>query len=305
MTNPYISWYISFRMVKKYFITIFSLRFILKTSNFNTLKATFLNNLQELSSMQESLRPILEIQELDIKMIRLMRLKKQRRKELEQIESLRKELEEQLLSKKDEVTSINEEISTLETKVEELNVKIKALDAKQPTVKKIDEFNALTQEMTAAERERVSLEQQISNLVDKRVSEEEVLERIQSSLESSEANSKEIETEIKNSVEKINEEGSQLKKQRDEISVNANPEILKIYERLLRNKKDRVIVPIENRTCSGCHIALTAQHENLVRKGSNLVFCEHCSRIHYWQESDALEGTSVATRRRRRRAMTS
>ena len=46
---------------------------------------------------------------------------------------------------------------------------------------------------------------------------------------------------------------------------------------------------------------LTAQHENLVRKGENLVFCEHCSRIHYWQESEALEGTAVATKRRRRR----
>ncbi len=36
---------------------------------------------------------------------------------------------------------------------------------------------------------------------------------------------------------------------------------------------------------------LTAQDENLVRKGERLVFCEHCSRIHYWQESEALEGT--------------
>ncbi len=77
--------------------------------------------------------------------------------------------------------------------------------------------------------------------------------------------------------------------------------LLQIYERLLRNKKDRVVVPIENRTCSGCHIVLTAQHENLVRKGENLVFCEHCSRIHYWQESEAVEGTAVATKRRRRR----
>jgi hypothetical protein len=39
----------------------------------------------------------------------------------------------------------------------------------------------------------------------------------------------------------------------------------------------------------------------LVRKGENLVFCEHCSRLHYWQESEAVEGTSVATKRRRRR----
>jgi hypothetical protein len=47
---------------------------------------------------------------------------------------------------------------------------------------------------------------------------------------------------------------------------------------------------------------LTAQDENLVRKGERLVFCEHCSRIHYWQESKVLEGTTIATKQRRRRA---
>ena len=114
---------------------------------------------------------------------------------------------------------------------------------------------------------------------------------------------KELENEIKLGIDKINEEGQQLKEQRQEAAKNADPEVLKIYERLLRNKKDRVIVPIENRTCSGCHIALTLQHENLVRKGEALVFCEHCSRIHYWQESESIEGTTVATRRRRRRTV--
>lgn len=255
--------------------------------------------------MQESLKPILEIQELDIKMIRLMRLKNQRKKELKQIESLRQELKEQLDNKKEEVSGINEEVNSLETKVSELNQKIKTLDAKQSSVKKVEEFNALTQEMTAAEREKIALEQQISNLVDKRVSEEEVYDRIKSSLEASDANSQDIENEIKSSIQKINEEGFQLKSQRDELVKIASPEILKIYERLLKNKKDRVVVPIENRTCSGCHIALTAQHENLVRKGSNLVFCEHCSRIHYWQESAALEDSTVTPRKRRRRVLSS
>lgn len=253
--------------------------------------------------MQESLRPVLEIQELDIKMIRLMRLKKQRQKELEQIESLKAELQEQLESKRHAVQSVIEEVSTMEQKVATLNERIKALEGKQSSVKKVEEFNALTQEMTSSERERITLEHQISNLVDKRVAEEEILEKIAQSLTASAANSREVEDEIRLSIEKINEEGLALRKERDEIVKGVNLEVLKIYERLLKNKKDRVIVPIENRTCSGCHIALTAQHENLVRKGSNLVFCEHCSRIHYWQESEALEGSVVATKRRRRKAL--
>ncbi|EPP37555.1 putative zinc ribbon domain protein, partial [Chlamydia psittaci 84-8471/1] len=54
--------------------------------------------------------------------------------------------------------------------------------------------------------------------------------------------------------------------------------------------------------CSGCHIVLTPQHENLVRKKDRLIFCEHCSRILYWREADALANDSSAAKRRRRRA---
>lgn len=253
--------------------------------------------------MQKGLKPLLDIQELDIKMIRLMRVKKQRQGELKQIESLRTELKEQLHLKEEEIKDIETQVNGLEEKIQALTEKYKKLESQQSSVKKVEEFNALTQEMTTVEREKVALETQASNILDHKVAEEEILEKIKDSLASSETNSIELEKEIKLSIDQINEEGQQLKIQRDTLVTNIDPESLKIYERLLRNKKDRVIVPIENRTCSGCHIALTLQHENLVRKGEAVVFCEHCSRIHFWQESEAVEGTTVQTKRRRRRTV--
>lgn len=251
--------------------------------------------------MLEDLKEILDIQELDMKMIRLMRVKKERIKELQQIEDLRKELHLQITGKESEIEELGKNIQTLEQKIQEVNTKIKKLESQQSNIKKADEFNAFTQEMTQAERERIAIEQKVSDLVDKRVAEEEMLSKIKESLKHSDESSLNLEREIEASIKLINEEGSNLKEERDRLATQANPEILQIYERLLRNKKDRVVVAIENRTCSGCHIVLTAQHENLVRKGENLVFCEHCSRIHYWQESEALEGSAVATKRRRRR----
>lgn len=253
--------------------------------------------------MLETLKVILDIQELDIKMIRLLRLRRQRQKELDQVESLRKELRDQLTGKENEIASLNEQVNQFETKISELTDKIKRLETQQSSVKKLDEFNAITQEITSTEREKINLEQRVSNLVDKRVEEEEILEKIRESLSSSETSSVQIEEEIKSSMQKINEEGQSLKEKRDQLVEVADPQVLKIYERLLKNKKDRVIVPIENRACSGCHIALTAQHENLVRKGENLTFCEHCSRIHYWREAEVLEGAAAGPKRRRRRTV--
>jgi uncharacterized protein len=252
--------------------------------------------------MEEALRTILEIQELDMKMIRLMRVKRERQKEVQQIEALRQELRQQLNEKEQEITALNKSAQVLEEKIQEVTSKYKKLESQQNSVKKVDEFNALTQEMTASERERIALEQKLSDLVDKRVAEEELLEKIKESLKTSEASSLALEKEIESSIKLINQEGQGLKDRRDALALEAEPDLLHIYDRLLRNKKDRVVVSIENRTCSGCHIALTAQHENLVRKGSNMVFCEHCSRIHYWQEAEPVGEGATTTRRRRRRA---
>lgn len=251
--------------------------------------------------MLPELQIILDIQEFDMKMIRLMRLKKERMKELQHIESLRQELRQQQAEKEHEIADLNRNITAQETKIHEIQDKIKKLETHQTSVKKVDEFNALTQEMTQSEREKIATEQIASDLIDKRNMEEEILEKIKQSLHESEESSRNLENEIVNSIRLINQEGQELHTAREALAKKADPEIMRIYERLLQNKKDRVLVPIENRACSGCHIALTAQHENLVRKGERLVFCEHCSRMHFWQESEKIEGTAAATKRRRRR----
>ncbi len=203
--------------------------------------------------------------------------------------------------KEAEIAELNRSISAQEIKIYEIKEKLKKLEARQSAVKKVDEFNAITQEMTQAERERIATEQITSDFIDKRNLEEEILTKIKESLAQSEESSIALENEIRESIRMINKEGQELKEGRDLLAKTADPETMRIYERLLNNKKDRVIVPIENRTCSGCHIALTAQHENIVRRGERLTFCEHCSRIHYWQEAEEIEGAITPTKRRRRK----
>ena len=255
--------------------------------------------------MLKLLKPILEIQELDMKMIRLMRVKRERQKELKQIEDLRTDLNTQLTEKEADITKLREEIETLEKSIEETSARYKKLEEQQNSIKKVDEFNALTQAMTKTERERIAIEQKLTDLTDLRGGEEEILEKLKESLVTSEESSKILEKEIRESIGLINTEGQKLKTERDKLAKGADLEILRLYERLLTNKKDRVVVPLEHRTCAGCHIALTAQHENLVRKETNLIFCEHCSRIHFWQpETEPTEAEGAKPRRRRRRTTT-
>jgi predicted nucleic acid-binding Zn-ribbon protein len=251
--------------------------------------------------MLNALKVILEIQELDMKMIQLMLLKRRRQKELDDINAHKASLQGRVTNKEAEILELKKLIRLMEGEHAEVLAKIKKLESQQNAIKKVDEYNAITHEISAADRERLAKEQRLSDFYDKLAVEEEVLKTLRESAESATDSSKVLEAEVQESIHQINEEGRVLKTERDELVTQADPDVFKVYERLLRNKKDRVVVPLENRCCSGCHIMLTAQHENLVRKGERLVFCEHCSRIHYWQESKALEDTVVATKQRRRR----
>jgi predicted nucleic acid-binding Zn-ribbon protein len=253
--------------------------------------------------MQESLQDILSIQELDIKMIRLMQMKKARTDELTELSSIHKELLDQLDDKEDELQEMSASIELFEKQIEECTRTIKKLESHQTSIKKIDEFNALTKEIALQEKEKSTLENDLCLLVDQKSLEEEVLEKTKEALKISEKNNITLKKEILETILKINEEGRLLKAERDVLAKESSKEILEIYEKLLRNKKDKVIVPIENRICQGCHIALTAQHELLVRRKENLVFCDHCSRIHYWAGEDSQgEGDGKVVRRRRRKA---
>lgn len=253
-------------------------------------------------ALQEALKLILEIQELDMQLIQLMRLKKERQIELNNLNLIISKLKQQQEAKHQEITELKKDIRLMEGEVAEIQARIKKLEGQQNAVKKLEEFNALTHEMSHAEKERANKELRLSDLVDRLNAEEDAHKNLSETLDATIQSSRLLEAEIIDGMKRINDEGRSLKVQRDQLVVKADPEIFRVYERLLRNKKDRVVVPIENRCCSGCHIMITPQDENLVRKGERLVFCEHCSRIHYWQESKALEGSAVATRQRRRRA---
>lgn len=251
--------------------------------------------------MLESLPTILEIQELDMKMIRLMNVKKQRRLELQNVQQELDDLAERVRGKEEHIAETRKDLRILEAQMSEVNARIEKAEAKQNTIKKVEEFNAMTGEITTAQREKTRLEAGASEVTDKLVAEEESIQDLKKELKRVQESSKELQKELTAAIADINSEGTVLQKERSGLVAGASHDLLEVYERLLHNKKDRVIVPIENRTCSGCHIVLTAQHENLVRRGERPVFCEHCARLHYWKEESAAPEGEVSSKRRRKK----
>ncbi len=114
--------------------------------------------------MLEALPLILEIQEFDMQMIQLMRVKKERQKELDNINACkRRSASESQHSKETEIIELKKNMRLMEGEVSEIMPSLKKLETQQNAVKKVEEFNALTHEMSHADRERIAKEQRLSD----------------------------------------------------------------------------------------------------------------------------------------------
>ncbi len=76
-----------------------------------------------------------------------------------------------------------------------------------------------------------------------------------------------------------------LNAQRETLVKNLDDDLVFKFERIIRNKDGKGIVPIHGLVCQGCHMTLPVQFVNTVRKDEEIEFCPYCSRILYYDEA--------------------
>jgi predicted nucleic acid-binding Zn-ribbon protein len=56
------------------------------------------------------------------------------------------------------------------------------------------------------------------------------------------------------------------------------------YDKLRKGKRGAAVAPIRNEQCSGCHMKVSQNLINEVRRGQRMMTCESCSRIVYLED---------------------
>ncbi len=72
-----------------------------------------------------------------------------------------------------------------------------------------------------------------------------------------------------------------LKSERETLAAEVPADVLSLYERILKAKRDAAVVAVEHDVCTGCHMKLTMQTTVKVRAGKGIVHCENCGRMLY------------------------
>jgi len=92
----------------------------------------------------------------------------------------------------------------------------------------------------------------------------------------------EQEAELAARVEEIEAGLTDARQRREELAGSVEKKLLARYEYVLR-RKHVALVPVEGRTCQGCHMNIPPQLANQLARLESVEPCPHCGRLMYHQ----------------------
>lgn len=178
-----------------------------------------------------------------------------------QVESERKELENQVGTKREQINKWR---------------------GQQLQTKKNEEYQTLAHEIQNAEKEIFKIEDKELDLMDKAEKiaaeikkEQQVLTEVNAVALRQRDTLGQRETAMKAELEKLKAERGALCKDVDES-------VMSRYERIMRHRKDSAVVPVQHGICGGCHLQIPPQVMHQAKSSEEMVTCDQCGRILYW-----------------------
>ena len=224
--------------------------------------------------------------------------------ELQERDSRRLALEQQLKSVPREVAAVEAKIAAekgaieaakaewhgLESKKKLLEVDIKSAEEKvakyrtqQSQVRKNDEYQALTHEIETTQAAIGTLEEEEIGVMFN-------IDEAKQRFAAAEAELKQNIAGHEGRIRTLREREKQLQGdlQAAQAAVAATrPEVpesqLRIYDRVAVKPGHPVCVTVSNGKCGGCHLRVPTHIEVMAKTGAEIATCDQCGRIVYWQ----------------------
>ena len=232
-------------------------------------------------TIAEQLEMLLRLQEVDAEVYRLNREKglkpailDRSRQQLSaqkgRLETAEKELREfQVKRKAKEV-----ELETREDQVKKYQVQLYQ-------VKSNKEYTSLQTEIAGLKADNSLLEEEILRLMEEMDQRKGQVDQMKQELDRLTQAYRQEEARIQKEVEALEKEIEQLLQRRQTFTPEVDPKLLSRYERILGGREGLGMVPIDETSCTGCHMQLPPQVINEVRLREKITTCENCSRILY------------------------
>ncbi|MEE9166797.1 MAG: C4-type zinc ribbon domain-containing protein [Candidatus Neomarinimicrobiota bacterium] len=230
------------------------------------------------------LSQLLQLQEVDSKLIELEHLKGDLPRKVEELTSRIEELTLSTKVNEKRLKEITVEIRRIQGEETDRKGKIEKLKDQLYLVKTNREYDALMSEIDhlkgeVDEEELRELELSEEN---ERLEEQVKLDRLETGHMEQELRLRK--KELAETISKTERQYKKLMLEREALTPKIDARYMGLYDRVRGAREGVAVVPIVDHACGGCHSRVTSQSLVEIRHGHTIVQCPVCRRILYWRE---------------------
>ena len=231
--------------------------------------------------MWVGLDKLLELQKLDLAIARLDAEVRSIPQAIEMIEGRLTRARHEFEGAKEKTDYLQKERRAKERELEEVTQNTKKKQARLYEIKTNEEYSAVLKEIESLKAKSSKLETEIleqmeqSDATAKIVTEAERVFKAEQTTCQRERQDKEIQ------LAALQKELADLQVARRAQASRLDGEILRLYNRLIRNR-DVAVVAVLDGSCQGCGMAVTPQAYAEIRRNDRMFTCPSCNRILYF-----------------------
>ncbi len=216
----------------------------------------------------------------------IFNIKKDLTRAPQEIEELEKEftgLEERRSRVVEKLDHLREQEKRLALEIDEDVARIKKSKSKMLMVENSREYQAMSREMDNMERSNRNREEEKTVLMEELQRQNTIYDELDAAYTEAKASLDEKRSTLDKRLAGLNKELDGLMARRDAAKKDIPTPVLSRYEFIRERLENPVIVPVEERICSGCNIAIPPQTYIELQKCKQILSCPNCQRLIYWQ----------------------
>ena len=239
--------------------------------------------------MLPDLKAAIRLQELDRRVAELTREISSLPKHIAEIEKKLESHQRKLEADRAALTANQKDRKRLEAEIQVQEQKISKLKEQMQGAKTNEQYRAFQHEIDFCEKEIRRCEDRILDLM----TESEPLEKNVKAAEGALKEEKlQVDGEKQSALERTAADKAQLNElqaDRKAITSQLAPHVLSNYERIRKGRGGIAVAEAVDGRCSKCHISLRLQFFQDLKRGEQVMYCESCSRILYYNPPASFE----------------
>ncbi|HAN49679.1 MAG TPA: hypothetical protein DCQ08_01435 [Amoebophilaceae bacterium] len=233
-----------------------------------------------METIKKKLNALLDLQAIDCQLDDIARMRGALPEEVKDLENELTALQTRSYNTQEELANLEQEIVTRRVSIKSLEALVKKYEEQQMSVRNNREYDAITKEIDLQKLEIQLAEKRIKSAYERIEKQKIELEQYQVFIEKSQQVLADKQEALQALIGESEGEEQKLNEQRRKVTQHVDKQLLKVYERIRKNVRNKLaVVVVKREACGGCFNKVPPQKQADIKEKRSIIVCEYCGRI--------------------------